>query len=97
MQKMVKKQGLAMQVARGAHTPLERAVGSVQVARGAGPWRAARPRLYIWLFCFSAPREKEARVLKGVFPISSLGLRGSSLRLFLVFGTPFFHLVITID
>ncbi len=95
---MVEKQGLAMQVARGAHTPLERAVGSVQVARGAGPWRAARPRLYIWLFCFfCTEREKEARVLKGVFPISSLGLRGSSLRLFLVFGTPFFHLVITID
>jgi hypothetical protein len=60
--------------------------------------RGAAAILYIHVSVFfAAVREKEARVLKGVFPISSLGLRGSSLRLFLVFGTPFFHLVITID
>ncbi|KAK2443250.1 hypothetical protein QL285_014371 [Trifolium repens] len=73
-------------------------VGSVCLARPRALVRApgAAPTLYMLFSVFlQQERVKEARVLKGVFPISSLGLRGSSLRLFLVFGTPFFHLVIT--
>ena len=44
-----------------------------------------------------AAKMKLIGFLREFLPITCLGLRGSSLRLFLVFGTPFFHLVITID
>jgi hypothetical protein len=59
-------------------------------------WRTARTWGYIYpVFSVSAAKEKKGVSFKGFVPISSLGLRGLSLRLFLVFGTSFFHLVIT--
>jgi hypothetical protein len=61
------------------------------------PCARRRRELYKYEFCFSAAtRVKGKGFCEGFHPISSLELRRSSLRLFLVFGTHIFYLVIII-
>jgi hypothetical protein len=72
------------------NSKLENLVFADDIARCAAAWH-----IYVMFHLFSR-QERKKWFCEGFTSISNLELRGSSLRLFLMFVTHFFHLIITI-